>query len=82
LALSLDLKKTLALAVRRIATYMRAEAASMFLVEPDSGLWFGRTCFGPVDITGLKLEVGQGCGRRTVAENARRSCSTRSATSV
>ena len=69
LALSLDLRKTLALAVKRIAIYMRAEAASMFLIEPGSAYLECKVCVGPVDITGLKLEVDQGVVGRTVAEN-------------
>ncbi len=70
LALSLDLRKTLALAVKRIAHYMRAEAASMFLREPGSDVLECKICVGPVDITGLKLQVGQGVVGRAVAENA------------
>jgi len=70
LAVSLDLRETLALAVERIAEYMQAEAASMFLIDRQSGLLECRICAGPVDITGLKLEVGQGVVGRTVAENA------------
>lgn len=69
LALSLDLRKTLSLAVKRIAIYMRAEAASMFLIEPGSAYLECKVCVGPVDITGLKLELGQGVVGRTVAEN-------------
>lgn len=69
LALSLDLKKTLALAVKRIAGFMQAEAASMFLIEPGSNLIVCKICVGPVDISGLKLALGQGVVGRTVAEN-------------
>lgn len=69
LALSLDLRKTLNIAVKRIAIHMRAEAASMFLIEPGSAYLECMVCVGPVDITGLKLEVGQGVVGRTVAEN-------------
>ena len=69
LALSLDLKKTLTLAVKRIAGFMQAEAASMFLIEPGSDLLECMICVGPVDIRGLKLSVGQGVVGRTVAEN-------------
>jgi len=69
LALSLDLRKTLNIAVKRIAIHMRAEAASMFLIEPGSKYLECMVCVGPVDITGLKLEVGQGVVGRTVAEN-------------
>ena len=69
LALSIDLKKTLKLAVERLADFMQAEAASMFLLDPVSGLLECKVCVGPVDIIGLKLEVGQGVVGRTVAEN-------------
>jgi sigma-B regulation protein RsbU (phosphoserine phosphatase) len=69
LALSLDLKQTLTAAVERIADFMQAEAASMFLVDPLTQLIECKICIGPVDIRGLKLEIGQGVVGRTVAEN-------------
>jgi phosphoserine phosphatase RsbU/P len=69
LALSIDLNKTLAMALERIAEFMQAEAASMFLVDPVSRLIECRLCVGPVDIVGLKLEAGQGIVGRAVAEN-------------
>jgi len=69
LALSTNLRKTLAMALGRIADFMQAEAASMFLVDPTSGLIECRLCVGPVDIVGLKLEVGQGIVGRAVAQN-------------
>ena len=69
LALSLDLKKTLALAVTRIAGFMQAEAASMFLIEPGSNVLECKICVGPADILGLKLAIGQGVVGRTVAQN-------------
>ena len=69
LALSVNLKKTLAMALGRIADFMQAEAASMFLVDPASGLIECRLCVGPVDIVGLKLELGQGIVGRAVAQN-------------
>lgn len=69
LALSLDLRKTLSMALGRIADFMQAEAASMFLVDPATQLIECRLCVGPVDIAGLKLEMGQGIVGRAVAEN-------------
>ena len=69
LALSVDLHKTLAMALDRIADFMQAEAASMFLVDPVSGLIECRLCVGPVDIVGLKLAVGQGIVGRAVGQN-------------
>jgi sigma-B regulation protein RsbU (phosphoserine phosphatase) len=69
LALTLDLRETLERAVTRIADFMQAEAASLFLRD-GSGRLECRVCVGPVDITGLKLEVGQGVVGRAVSENA------------
>ncbi|MHB8448155.1 MAG: ATP-binding SpoIIE family protein phosphatase [Rudaea sp.] len=69
LAESLDLRETLRMAVTRIADFMQAEAASLFLLD-HSGLIECRLCVGPVDITGLKLAVGQGVVGRCVADNA------------
>jgi sigma-B regulation protein RsbU (phosphoserine phosphatase) len=70
LTLSLDLDRTLTLAVTRIADFMQAEAVSLFLIDTATGLLVCRNCAGPVDITGLKLSVGQGVVGRTVSENA------------
>jgi phosphoserine phosphatase RsbU/P len=70
LALSLDLDDTLRLAVTRIADFMQAEAASLFLIDRASGLLECRNCAGPVDIAGLKLAIGQGVVGRSVADNA------------
>src|SRR5581483_1184009 len=70
LALTLDLRETLERAVTRIADFMQAEAASLFLLDAASGVLECRICVGPVDITGLKVEVGQGVVGRAVAENA------------
>lgn len=69
LAQSLDLRETLDMAVTRIADFMQAEAASLFLLD-RAGLIECRICVGPVDITGLKLAVGQGVVGRCVADNA------------
>ncbi len=69
LTLSLDLDRTLRLAVTRIADFMQAEAVSLFLIDTATGLLVCRNCAGPVDITGLKLSVGQGVVGRTVSEN-------------
>jgi len=70
LAVSLDLRKTLSEAVTRVADFMQAEAASLFLLDPESHVLECRICVGPVDITGSRLAVGQGVVGRTVAENA------------
>jgi len=70
LAGSLDLHKTLDQALTRIADYMQAEAASMFLLDPVTDLLECRICVGPVNLYGLKLARGQGVVGRAVAENA------------
>jgi sigma-B regulation protein RsbU (phosphoserine phosphatase) len=48
-----------------IAESMRAESASVFLVE--DGELVCRACYGPVDVRGLRLVLGQGIVGRAVA---------------
>ena len=69
LAVSLDLRETLREAVTRIANFMDAEAASLFLLDEDGGMLECRVCVGPIDITGLRIPLGQGVVGRAVAEN-------------
>lgn len=69
LAVSLDLRQTIDEAVRRIAGFMEAEAASLFLLDEDGGMLECRVCYGPVDLTGLRLPVGHGVVGRSVADN-------------
>ncbi len=70
LAVSLDLRETLGEAIVRIADFMGAEAASLFLLDAGGTMLECRVCVGPVDLTGLRLPVGQGVVGRAVAENA------------
>jgi sigma-B regulation protein RsbU (phosphoserine phosphatase) len=70
LAVSLDLRQTLDEAVNRIADFMGAEAASLFLLDEDAKMLECRVCVGPIDITGLRIPFGQGVVGRAVAENA------------
>jgi len=65
LALSLDLEQTLRQAVLLIADSMRAETASVFLVEGNELVC--RACAGPVDIRGLRLPKGHGIVGRAIA---------------
>ena len=69
LAVSLDLRQTLSEAVNRIADFMDAEAASLFLLDEDGDMLECRVCVGPVDITGLRIPLGQGVVGRAVADN-------------
>ncbi len=70
LAVSINLDQTLYESVSRIARYMHAEAASLFLLDTDERTLECRVCVGPVEMKGLRLAVGDGIVGRTVAENA------------
>ena len=65
----LDISDTLSKALNRIVTYMDAEAASLFLLEDDERELTCRACFGPVNITGLRLAADAGIVGRSVQEN-------------
>jgi sigma-B regulation protein RsbU (phosphoserine phosphatase) len=69
-ARSHDIEETLRLGLEHIATRMEAEAASLFLMEPESGELVCRACFGPTDVTGLRLPQGQGIVWRSVLKNS------------
>jgi len=70
LAVSLDLRQTMPQAITRVADFMEAEAASLFLLDAAGDVLECRICVGPVDISGVRLGVGQGVIGRAVAENA------------
>lgn len=70
LAVSLDLRQTLSETVTRVVDFMQVEAASLFLLDPATLVLDCRICIGPVDITGVRLAVGQGIVGAAVAENA------------
>jgi sigma-B regulation protein RsbU (phosphoserine phosphatase) len=70
LAVSLDLRQTLSETVNRVVDFMQVEAASLFLLDPQTLVLDCRICVGPVDITGVRLAVGQGIVGRAAAENA------------
>src|SRR5690606_29104031 len=69
LAVSLDLRQTLPEVVNRVVDFMQVEGASLFLLDPVTGVLDCRVCVGPVDISGTRLAVGQGIVGRTVADN-------------
>ncbi|MEM9532207.1 MAG: GAF domain-containing SpoIIE family protein phosphatase [Pseudomonadota bacterium] len=69
LAQSIDIEATLKRAVQRIAGYMEAEAASVFLVDPSGGELECRACAGPVDVSGLRIRMGQGIVGRAARDN-------------
>ncbi|MBF0247586.1 MAG: GAF domain-containing protein [Alphaproteobacteria bacterium] len=64
---ALDIDETLNIAVEHIKDYMQSEGASLFLVEAGGRIRC-RSCSGPVDITGVILEPGEGIVGRSIAE--------------
>lgn len=71
-ARSIDIESTLTHAATRIAEYMDAEAASVFLLDKAAMTLECRACFGPVNITGLQMPVGKGIVGKTAADGLSR----------
>ena len=67
LAVSLDLRKTLPEAINRVADFMQAEGRVAVPARSASTCSSAAICVGPVDMTGVRLAIGQGvvgrCGR-------------------
>lgn len=70
LAQSLNIEATLKEAVTRIAAYMEAEAASLFLLDDGREQLICRACAGPVNVVGMRLPLGKGIVGRTLALNS------------
>ena len=60
LAVSLDLRRNLPIAIQRIVDYMQVEAASLFLYDEQAEELECKVCVGPVDVRGLRLTPDQG----------------------
>jgi sigma-B regulation protein RsbU (phosphoserine phosphatase) len=69
-ATSRDIEATLRHGLMRITERVGAEAASLFLMDADTGDLVCHACAGPTDVTGLRLPEGAGIVWRTVLENA------------
>lgn len=54
----------------RITTFLGAEASSLFLLSDDGRDLYCAACFGPVDVTGMRVPLGQGIVGRAVKRNA------------
>jgi len=65
---SRDIDEALAHGLARIATKLRAEGASLFVLEPTTGELVCRACTGPVDIKGLRLHGSIGIVGRTIQD--------------
>lgn len=68
-ARSRDIEESLRVGLQHIATRMEAEAASLFLMDGDSGELVCHACWGPADVTGLRLPHGKGIVWRSVLRN-------------
>jgi sigma-B regulation protein RsbU (phosphoserine phosphatase) len=68
-AASLDVSRTLERALTRIATHLDAEAASLFVLDDGDSELICQASFGPVDVTGLRIQADQGIVGRAVAGN-------------
>lgn len=68
-ARSRHIEESLRTGLAHIAARLEAEAASLFLVDSDGGDLVCRACWGPADVTGLRLPAGQGIVWRSIKEN-------------
>lgn len=68
-ARSRHIEETLRVGLAHIATRLNAEAASVFLMDGETGELVCRACWGPTDVTGLRLPTGHGIVWRAVKEN-------------
>jgi sigma-B regulation protein RsbU (phosphoserine phosphatase) len=67
-AQSQDVEEVLHRGLERIAETLGAEAASLFVVDSGGDL-VCRACYGPVDVTGLRLAPGDGIVWRSLRDN-------------
>ena len=68
-ATSRDLRGTFQRGLKRVAAFVEAEAASLFLIDERTGELVCQACVGPVDIIGLRLPPGKGLVGRAVDQN-------------
>lgn len=61
-----DVEAALRLGLERITARLGAEAASLFLVDDETGDLVCRAKVGPVDVVGLRLAAGTGIVGRTI----------------
>jgi sigma-B regulation protein RsbU (phosphoserine phosphatase) len=61
-----DVEATLRLGLERISERVEAEAASLFLIDEETGELVCRANTGPVDVMGLRLAPGTGIVGRTI----------------
>lgn len=67
---SIELDETLRNTALRVMEHMNAEAASVFLLNPEGTHLVCKYCAGPMDITGLEVPFGKGILGRAVMNNS------------
>ncbi|CAA7615845.1 SpoIIE family protein phosphatase [Magnetospirillum sp. SS-4] len=65
-AQSHDIEAILHLGLKRVCERLGAEAASLFLLEQDSGDLVCHACIGPTEVLGLRLAPGRGIVWRSI----------------
>ena len=70
LAVSLDLRETLPRTITQVRDFLDVEGIALFLLDAATQVLECKVSAGPVDVTGLRLAVGQGIVGRAVAEDA------------
>ncbi|TAL01693.1 MAG: GAF domain-containing protein [Rhodospirillaceae bacterium] len=65
-AASHDARSVAASALERITVHVGAEAASLFLIDDDRETLACSACYGPVDITGMRIAINAGIVGRAV----------------
>ncbi len=68
LAVSIDLDETLTQAITQVRDFLAAEGIALFLLDPLTQVLECRVSAGPVDVTGMRLALGQGIVGRCAAE--------------
>src|SRR5262245_10721993 len=69
-AASHDARDVAASALERITLHVGAEAASLFLLDDDHETLVCSACYGPVDITGIRIASNAGIVGRAVQQQA------------
>lgn len=67
---SIELDDTLRNATLRVMEHLDAEAASVFLLNPEETHLICRFCAGPIDVSGLAVPFGKGILSRAVRHNS------------
>lgn len=66
---TLDIERTLAAALRRIADHVEAEAGALFMLDSAGKTLRCHASVGPTDIVGLTIAADQGIAGRAVSRN-------------